>query len=60
MFPSECEQLYYYPPNRVRVDTMDEDTDAQKEKSRKDSKKDKSIRMPKFNMPSIRSLKRGI
>ena len=39
---------------------MEKKTEEQKAKSKKDSKKDRSIKMHRTKMPSIRSLKRGI
>ena len=39
---------------------MEKKTEEQKAKSKKDSKKDRSIKMHRLRLPAIRSLKRGI
>ena len=39
---------------------MEEETEEQKEKAKKDSKADRSIKMHRTRLPSIRSLKREI
>ena len=39
---------------------MGDETAEQKAKAKKDSNADRKIKMPRINMPSIRSLKRGI
>ena len=44
----------------IRVDGMDGKTDEEKAKAKKDSKKDTTTKMHRRQLPSMRSLKRGI
>ena len=44
----------------MRVDNMAEKSDTQKEKSKKDGEKDRTIKMQRMKMPGMRSNKRGI